>query len=162
MSDLENRIKKLCHRWNYQVKFHDGLCDLTDTEGLEAWKTWLDIPLEAAERYLKHPLYKEMFYKVVHSGRRGVKGQDFKNFRMIGYINAPRGLVVVSVTRTPSPWPYCVSYGGSGRYFRTMEDAWNYVDARFGRRRTPKQEQEILRRHSEYRNGVPLDLSDFL
>lgn len=163
MKEQEERIKKLASRWNYEARFHDGLCDLTDADGLEAWHTWKDIPLDDAEHFLEHPLYKETFYKVINSNRRGTRGQDFKRYRLLGYINTPRGLVIVSVERNRcTPFPYCVSYGGSGRYFRTMEDAWDYADARFGQRRTAKQEQEILRRYSLYQNGAPLDLTDFL
>ena len=38
MSDLENRIKKLCHRWNYQVKFmHSVGSDLVALDVIKRW-----------------------------------------------------------------------------------------------------------------------------
>lgn len=124
MGVKEKVVENLAAEHGYRVDLHDGRCDLIPRE--PGPPPWRDAPLEDVINYFMDPVVGG-WGKLARS-----HGLDVQRFDVVGFFKGPRGPVFLmrDSENTPSPW--CVSYGGSGKYFDTFPNAAAYLLSRFG------------------------------
>lgn len=153
---MEDYVIKEAQNRGYEIQnVHDGLCDVLDRENGMLWR---DAPLEDVERYTMETLDGTAVYPCLL-----MKDLAFDRYDVIGNLWYQEKPVLMMQSKKGGMTPYCVQYGGNGKYFRDFESMMAYAFIRFAGKELTQKQRDMLEGmcRDHIKGGTPIRWDDW-